>query len=437
MNTRLERQTNEQLRRLPAGHRDKLAVAADLERPEQRDLQHLQSVRPDPRPSVLRRRAVRSAWSSPPPEQPSPRSSSAHHQPIVSGRADGSPMPDEIDNLLRRMIGGDAAAAEEVLRPRPDRQHTEAAGRCRTDHHRTARTAGPGSEERRHDPGPPTRRRRHRSPERQCRCAGCPCPRTSLRFPGQHPRGLDRRPDTTIPPATHPPPPVGVAMSNRSRSPRHQRPPAARRCEPPRRWMVSFLGFPLGGFAAMLVVGAVDSLTAALIGGLITGTILGAAQSWAMGRSGPPALQWIAATAVGMMAGFGVGSAVVDYHTSLACADRAGRHQRACRRHRPSPGAPAAGSAGWPWSGRPRLAGSLGARLGRHHLRRHRRRPAVHRLRLQWRTGRHRPDRCPPAQSSPGQQRAHHDPARRLRHRPGRPPRSSNNSSPSATTSLP
>jgi hypothetical protein len=37
-----------------------------------------------------------------------------------------------------------------------------------------------------------------------------------------------------------------------------------------------------------------------------------------MGRGGPPALQWIAATALGLTAGFGVGSAVVDYHTSLA-----------------------------------------------------------------------------------------------------------------------
>ena len=53
------------------------------------------------------------------------------------------------------------------------------------------------------------------------------------------------------------------------------------------RWMVSFLGFPLGGFAATLVVGAVDSLTAALIGGLITGTILGAAQSWGIGPQRP------------------------------------------------------------------------------------------------------------------------------------------------------
>lgn len=105
-------------------------------------------------------------------------------------------------------------------------------------------------------------------------------------------------------------------MSNRTTTPSTTttRYPALRTTA---RWMVSFLGFPLGGFAATIVVGPVDSLTAALIGGLITGTILGAAQSWGLGRSGPPALQWIAATAVGLAAGFGVGSAVVDYQTSL------------------------------------------------------------------------------------------------------------------------
>lgn len=97
-------------------------------------------------------------------------------------------------------------------------------------------------------------------------------------------------------------------------SPTTTRPPALRTAG---RWMVSFVGFPLGGFAAMVVVGAVDGVTAALIGGLITGSILGAAQSWGMGHGGPPALQWIAATAIGLMAGFGVGSAVVEYHTSL------------------------------------------------------------------------------------------------------------------------
>ena len=166
------------------------------------------------------------------------------------------------------------------------------------------------------------------------------------------------------------------------------------------RWMVSFLGFPLGGFAATLVVGAVDNLTAALIGGLITGTILGAAQSWAMGRGGPPALQWIAATAIGLTAGFGVGSSVVDYHTSLAALIvqgaisglAVGIAQALVLRHRL--GRLALGLAG-------RIVGRLGARLGRHHLHRHRGRPAVHRLRRQWCTGRHRPDRRPPADPHP------------------------------------
>jgi len=83
------------------------------------------------------------------------------------------------------------------------------------------------------------------------------------------------------------------------------------------RWMVSFLGFPLGGFIALLIVGGVDNPIDALIGGLITGAILGAVQSWAIGRSGPPAHGWIAATAVGVMVGFGIGSSVVDYRTDL------------------------------------------------------------------------------------------------------------------------
>ena len=55
------------------------------------------------------------------------------------------------------------------------------------------------------------------------------------------------------------------------------------------RWIVTFAGFPAGGFTAMLLVGPVDSVITALAGGLITGTILGAAQAWGLGRSGPGA----------------------------------------------------------------------------------------------------------------------------------------------------
>ena len=83
------------------------------------------------------------------------------------------------------------------------------------------------------------------------------------------------------------------------------------------RWMVTFIGFPAGGFAALLLIGPVDSPATAAVGGLITGAILGAVQSFGLGRSGPPAWQWISATAIGLMVGLSVGAAAVDYATNL------------------------------------------------------------------------------------------------------------------------
>jgi hypothetical protein len=81
--------------------------------------------------------------------------------------------------------------------------------------------------------------------------------------------------------------------------------------------MVSFAGYPLGGYAAYLLVGAVDSPGPALVGGLLTGAILGAVQAWAMGNGAPRPLAWILATAFGLMAGVAAGAALVDYRTDL------------------------------------------------------------------------------------------------------------------------
>ena len=83
------------------------------------------------------------------------------------------------------------------------------------------------------------------------------------------------------------------------------------------RWLPTFLGFPLGGLTAELVVGPIDGLGPAVAGGAITGAILGAVQAWGMGSNGPPARDWIAATTAGMTVGLAVGSALVDYGTSL------------------------------------------------------------------------------------------------------------------------
>jgi hypothetical protein len=80
-------------------------------------------------------------------------------------------------------------------------------------------------------------------------------------------------------------------------------------------WPVAIvLGIPIGGYAASLIVGKVDSFGPALAGGLIAGAIIGAAQWWAL-RSLVPWV-WIVATSVGMAAGLTAGAALVDYGIS-------------------------------------------------------------------------------------------------------------------------
>jgi hypothetical protein len=80
-------------------------------------------------------------------------------------------------------------------------------------------------------------------------------------------------------------------------------------------WPVAILiGFPIGGYAANMIVGKIDSVGAALIGGLIAGAILGAAQ-WLALRSFVPWV-WLVATSVGMAAGLTAGAALVGYGVS-------------------------------------------------------------------------------------------------------------------------
>lgn len=81
------------------------------------------------------------------------------------------------------------------------------------------------------------------------------------------------------------------------------------------RWLVTFLGFPAGGLAADLLVGPVDSLRNALVGGLVTGLVLGAVQSWGLRRTPVPALRWTLATGIGLAAGLAAGAGAVGYDT--------------------------------------------------------------------------------------------------------------------------
>ena len=80
-------------------------------------------------------------------------------------------------------------------------------------------------------------------------------------------------------------------------------------------WPVAIIvGIPIGGYAANIIIGKVDSFGTALVGGLIAGAIIGAAQ-WLALRSLVPWL-WLVATSVGMAAGLTAGAALVDYGIS-------------------------------------------------------------------------------------------------------------------------
>jgi hypothetical protein len=83
------------------------------------------------------------------------------------------------------------------------------------------------------------------------------------------------------------------------------------------RWLPSFVGFPIGGLIAELIVGPIDAVGAALIGGAISGVILGAAQAWGLGWTDAAARHWTIATGLGFAGGIAVGAAAVDYGTSM------------------------------------------------------------------------------------------------------------------------
>jgi hypothetical protein len=84
------------------------------------------------------------------------------------------------------------------------------------------------------------------------------------------------------------------------------------------RWMASFVGFPLGGLAALLIVGPVEDTTSAVLGGLVAGLVLGAAQAFGLRHHALEALRWAVATAVGLSIGLAVGAGAVDHGTALS-----------------------------------------------------------------------------------------------------------------------
>jgi hypothetical protein len=82
-------------------------------------------------------------------------------------------------------------------------------------------------------------------------------------------------------------------------------------------WTAGFVAFIIGGALATAVVGRINDVGSALLGGLIAGAVIGTGQ-WLVARHllGNPQT-WIPTTAVAMGIGLVVGAWVVGYGTSL------------------------------------------------------------------------------------------------------------------------
>jgi uncharacterized membrane protein len=82
-------------------------------------------------------------------------------------------------------------------------------------------------------------------------------------------------------------------------------------------WLVAFLGFPLGGAAATLMLNRIDTPPEGFIGGLIAGIVVGSAQMLALRPVLPVDWRWIVATAIGLAVGVGLSIALIGGATTL------------------------------------------------------------------------------------------------------------------------
>lgn len=80
------------------------------------------------------------------------------------------------------------------------------------------------------------------------------------------------------------------------------------------RWAPTILGFPLGGWLAMQLVGSVTNPVTAALAGAVAGAVLGAAQWIALGRRAD--WLWLAASILGMAAGAAFAAVVTGAATT-------------------------------------------------------------------------------------------------------------------------
>jgi hypothetical protein len=82
-------------------------------------------------------------------------------------------------------------------------------------------------------------------------------------------------------------------------------------------WMLAFLGFPLGGFLALVLVGSMEGAVSGALGGALAGAVIGAAQWLVLRRYLRVGPEWILATALGVAIGDGVGALLTGAGTGI------------------------------------------------------------------------------------------------------------------------
>ena len=73
-------------------------------------------------------------------------------------------------------------------------------------------------------------------------------------------------------------------------------------------WMLAFLGFPLGGVLALVLVGSVEGAVSGALGGALAGAVIGTAQWLVLRRYMRVGPEWIVATALGVAIGDALGA---------------------------------------------------------------------------------------------------------------------------------
>jgi hypothetical protein len=82
--------------------------------------------------------------------------------------------------------------------------------------------------------------------------------------------------------------------------------------------VATFIGFPIAGVTARAVAGDIDTASAAVIGGLAGGIVLGITQAGIGGIDADDRLRWVGATGAGLAAGLTAGAIAVGYRTDTA-----------------------------------------------------------------------------------------------------------------------